>query len=666
VRPSDSRAFSGRDRLLWAAVLAAPVLALVVASGCLRRHSEDNRVDFSERVVAINDYDLFDVGVADANDDGLLDIYTANHISRQSLLIGDGRGNFRDECSEWGLSHQPEFPGLEDSPAGPDPSGQGIFIYWCRRRLIVRAAFGNDAAGVSGRLVLDSTVEIETETNWRCRLRRLSLAHDRTRTEVDFELPAGSPDGLLIVKPELIAVPLTFSFDESVPRDRLFVGAGKRHPRAHTFRLCLKDRHGMAWADWNGDGRTDLFIVQGGVSGRTADFPHIYPYELFSGTGAGLTDVTPRMDFKKCGARPRQVAWVDVDGDSLLDLFIYGAWSRNQLFKQMPGGRFVDVTDTSGLLETQNGLSSWFDADGDGDQDLFIAGRDSFTLYLNDRGHFRETILGPAPSVGGGVEPEYRQFGRPAVADFDGDGDFDIYVASARGSAVLINEGGRFALRHPAALGLPSRAVTANWVDADNDSLPDLHTVPDGLFRQAAGHRFEKTGILGCDQGDAVVAARCNWFDADNDGDRDVLVSVLDRAGEAARIWSTRFFANNGTKNHWLEIQVSGPSGNRNGVGARVVVELSDGRRLVQQVGSSEGADYSQGHYRLYFGLGKDRNPRAVIVSWPDGASERIEKPGCDRLLICGGGRNPSMLGSLRQGECPPPRSESDSSRKFP
>jgi hypothetical protein len=618
--------------------MAAPVLALVVASACLSRHSEDNRAGFSERPVTINDYDLFDMGAVDANNDGLLDIYTSNHISRQSLLIGDGRGIFRDEASERGLSHQPEFPGVEDSPAGPGPSGLGIFIYWSMRRLIVRAAFGNDAAGASGRLVLDSRVEIETETNWRCRPRRLSLAHDRTRTEIDFVLPAGSPDGLLIVKPELIAVPLTFSFDESVPLDRLFVGAGKGHPRAHTFRLCLKDRHGMAWADWNGDGRMDLFVAQGGVSGRTADFPEIYPYELFSGTGTGLADVTPREDFKKCEARPRQVAWVDVDGDGLLDLFVCGAWSRNQLFKQMPGGRFVDVTEPSGLLATQNGLSSWFDADGDGDPDLFVAGRECFALYLNDRGHFRGTILGPTPHTGGGVEPEYRQFGRPAVADFDGDGDVDIYVASGRGSTMLINEGGRFALQDPALLGLPSRAVTANWADADNDSLPDLHTVPDGLFRQSADHRFERTGILACDQGDAVVAARCNWFDADNDGDRDVLMSVLDRTGEVARFWSTRFFVNNGTKNHWLEIQVTGPPGNRNAVGARVAVELGGGRRLTQQVGFSEGSHYSQGHYRLYFGLGKDRQPKSVAVSWPDGAAERIEKPGCDRLLICGGG----------------------------
>jgi hypothetical protein len=638
VRRSNSAAIWPKHGPILAAGLIAAGLALFCECGCSRRYSEDGRLGFSEQPVKVNDYYLFDMGIVDADGDGNLDIYTSNHIALQSLLLGDGRGNFRDVCQDWGLSHQKEFPGLEDAWTSPAIEGEGVYVYWHKRRVIIRASLRDAAFVTSGKLVLDSPVEVETRTNWTCRVGEVSSAQNRTRTEVDFGLGAKSKDGLLALKPELIAVPLTFTLSASVPLDRIFIGAGKKHPRVRAFELSLKDRHGMAWADWNGDGRLDVFIAQGGVSGRTADYPEIYPYELFAGTGSGLVDVTPRGELKKCEARPRQVAWVDVDGDNLLDLFVYGAWSRNQLFRQLPGNRFVDLTEESGLLTTENGLSSWFDADGDGDADLFVAARDVFALYRNDKGHFQKTIVGVSPGAGGGAEPEYRRFGHPAVADFDGDGDFDIYVASPRGSAMLINEGGHFVMKDPAAFGLPSRAVTANWVDADNDSLPDLHTVPDGLFCQSAGGRFKRTGMLASDKCADVASARCNWFDADNDGDRDVLVSLLDRQGEEAKAWSSKFYINSGTKNHWLEIHVTGPPGNRDAVGARVVVELRNGRRLAQQVGFSDGSHYSQGHYRLYFGLGHDRRPRSVSILWPDGATQRIDHPGSDRLITCGRG----------------------------
>jgi len=210
-------------------------------------------------------------------------------------------------------------------------------------------------------------------------------------------------------------------------------------------------------------------------------------------------------------------------------------------------------------------------------------------------------------------------------------------VASANGSTLILNLGGAFRLEDPGVFGLPSRAVTAAWVDADNDSLPDLHSVPDGLYRQSGGHRFKRTGILAGGP-DEAVAARCLWFDADNDGNRDVLISVLPRESEVERVWSSRFLSNEGSGHHWLEVQVVGPPGNRDAIGARVVVELGDRRRLTDYVGLSEGSYYSQGHYRLYFGLGKTGRPKSVSVLWPDGAADIVEDPAPDRLMVCGRG----------------------------
>jgi hypothetical protein len=616
--------------------LTAGLAGLIVWS-CSSDPPGRGPVRFSEQPVEIKGYYLFDAGIVDADGDGNLDIFTSNHTALPSLLLGDGHGKFRDVYAEWGLSQQPEFPGLENTWIEPELEGEGISIYWYRRRLIIKPSPAARPFDISGRLSMDSSMAIVDSSGWECALKRESLSPNRTRTELDFNLARERPEGKLVLEPELPEAPQTFTFEKRIPLSSIFIGAGSAHPQEHSFRLALRDRHGLAWADWNEDGRPEVFMASGGVSGRIADFPEIRQYELFMKRGAGLMDVAPELNLTGNGGRPRQTAWLDVDGDNLLELFVYGIWSGNQLFKQAPGGGFIDVTGESGLRSTKNGLSAWFDADGDVDPDLLVAARDEFVLYLNDQGLFREVRLGPNPHAVAGAPAEHRQFGRPAFSDFDGDGDIDIYVASAAGSTLILNLGGVFRLEEPEAFGLPSRAVSAAWVDADNDSLPDLYSVPDGLFLQARKQRFRRTGIL-AGRPDEAAAARCLWFDADNDGDRDVLISILPRDDEVERLWSSRFLLNKGSGRHWLEVQVVGPPGNRDAVGAGVVVELSDGRRLKDYVGLSDGSYYSQGHYRLYFGLGKAGSPKSVSVLWPDGLTEKYEVPAADRLMICGRG----------------------------
>ena len=72
---------------------------------------------------------LYELGVADANDDGLLDVFTANHKFDSSLLAGDSMGGFTDVFTQSGLSPTPEFPGYEDLHREPDRSAPGLYLY---------------------------------------------------------------------------------------------------------------------------------------------------------------------------------------------------------------------------------------------------------------------------------------------------------------------------------------------------------------------------------------------------------------------------------------------------------------------------------------------------------------------------------------------------------
>jgi len=83
--------------------LAAFLAGLLLVS-CAGGPRGERPLRFSEQPLAVQDYYLFDLGVADADGDGNLDIFTSNHTALPSLLLGDGRGGFRDVYAEWGMS----------------------------------------------------------------------------------------------------------------------------------------------------------------------------------------------------------------------------------------------------------------------------------------------------------------------------------------------------------------------------------------------------------------------------------------------------------------------------------------------------------------------------------------------------------------------------------
>lgn len=191
----------------------------------------------------------------------------------------------------------------------------------------------------------------------------------------------------------------------------------------------------------------------------------------------------------------------------------------------------------------------------------------------------------------------------------------------------------------PESVGLPQSALTANWVDYDNDGLIDLHTIPDGLYQQTANHMFQATNLLQL-QTVALTPkeARASWFDANGDGKRDAVASTFLEAanidGSTTSEWFSGYFHNVvDTDNNWLTIKLIGRQGNTEAIGGTVVVKTEHGEYR-QQVGWSEGARYSQGQYHLYFGLGVNDRVDQITVVWPDGTDQIIEDVSANQFLI--------------------------------
>src|SRR5437773_1423437 len=215
------------------------------------------------------------------------------------------------------------------------------------------------------------------------------------------------------------------------------------------------------------------------------------------------------------------VAVADVNGDGLDDMFIGGAKGQaGRLLVQQPDGRFVSTNEK--LLE-QDRLSEdlgavFFDADGDGRPDLYVVSGGSELAssrdpalqdrpYLNDgRGRVGKAI--------GSLPPEDVSGSRVVAADYDGDGDVDLFVGGrlvpwhygeARRSLLLQNDGrGHFTdvtKRLAPELERVGMVTDAVWRDVDGDGRPDLIVVgewmPITVFHNAGGGKLVRVKTPG-------------------------------------------------------------------------------------------------------------------------------------------------------------------------
>ena len=113
-------------------------------------------------------------------------------------------------------------------------------------------------------------------------------------------------------------------------------------------------------------------------------------------------------------------------------------------------------------------------------------------------------------------------------------------------------------------------------------------------------------------------------FDVEHDGDLDLLIQSFDRKAV--------LLVNRGEgAGHWLEIALRGTRGNRDAVGARVVVSAG-GRTQIREVATTAG--YLAGQSLVcHFGLGAIDRVERVEISWPSGATSVLRDLEADRRL---------------------------------
>ncbi|HVS11246.1 MAG TPA: CRTAC1 family protein [Planctomycetota bacterium] len=334
--------------------------------------------------------------------------------------------------------------------------------------------------------------------------------------------------------------------------------------------------------------------------------PHSFegvPDCLYRNLGGGrFEDISASSGIANARSKGLGVIFLDLDGDGRTDVYVANDAQPNHAWINAGDGTFRErarelglAVSASGAAQASMGLAAG-DLDGDGRLELFATNlvQETNVLYREPSpGRWQDATLGSGlgpPSL------DRTGFGT-AFADLELDGDLDVLVANGRVLRTVSD---------------PRARIRAHWSPY---AEPDQVLVNDGRgrFREVPAGDFTR---------EVRVSRGLAVGDVDGDGALDVLLTCADGHVALLRNGSER-------AGRWLVARVVEGSLPRDAIGARVEVRAG-GRshvRLVQPASSY----LSSSDPRVHFGLGQVQAIEEVLVRWPDGALERFDGVELDR-----------------------------------
>lgn len=221
----------------------------------------------------------------------------------------------------------------------------------------------------------------------------------------------------------------------------------------------------VSWGDYDNDGNQDVFVANFNQSNF-----------LYRNNGDGkFTRITTGLPALDAG-NSQGSSWADFNNDGFLDLFVANVNNQNNfLYKNVGDGTFTKIASINVVTDGSGSHgSSWGDYDNDGDSDLFVATNDgSNNLFFENNADETFTQITDSAFVSDAGTSLGASWG-----DYDNDGDLDLFVTNSLNennlfyknngsgsfekitSEIITNEGGN--------------SMSSSWADFDNDGDLDL------------------------------------------------------------------------------------------------------------------------------------------------------------------------------------------------
>ena len=468
------------------------------------------------------------------------------------------------------------------------------------------------------------------------------------------------------------------------------------------FELVTPFSSNAGLADFDGDNKLDLFVS--GVGGNGKPF-----VKLFHNDGGKFSDVTDKSKISTNNFVSGTVIG-DFDNDGKADIAIFG-YQTLALWRNNGDGSFTDVTAKSGLPANYGSwamTAAWVDIDHDGDLDLFVgnfadlskwpgsgdsavfpddfAGDENQLFRNNGNGTFTESAA--QTGVGGGKNKTTAV----VCTDFNNQRDIDLLVVNYGAPAQLFSnqrDGSFKEVAEQVGLRFAGRSFGVAAGDLNKDNFVDFYfpeideraTQKDGkidvhfpaLFLSDGKGGF-KPGLGGPVQGRVPSGPIAQFADYDNDGLLDILslafssVYAQRNIGEYQtipgaslqdqnlRLAESRAFAsgdidgdgaidlvafnsegslialrNEGAGKNYLSLNLTGKTSNRSAIGTKAEMRSGSLRQKLEIYGSSP-APAAAG---VIFGLGYRTSVDSLQLLWPAGVlqSELAVKASTDNAI---------------------------------
>ena len=484
---------------------------------------------------------------------------------------------------------------------------------------------------------------------------------------------------------------------------------------------------GAAFFDYDNDGLLDIYFVNStDLPGSHSPTPPIN--QLYHNNGDGtFTDLTEQAGVGDTGYGAG-CAVADYDNDGDLDLYVTN-FGANVLYQNNGDSTFTDVTQHAGVGDSRWSLGCAFaDYDNDGFVDLYITNYIDFEFETHtDCTQKGVPTYCPPESFEGSPDTLYRNNGDGTFTDvtsiagvhnkdgkgmgvvfgdYDNDGDVDCYVGNDAGENFLYQNRGDGTFTNVGWMagveadenGNVQGTMGVDFGDYDNDGLLDLIAVnyqqqPNALYRNDNGSFFTDVSfVAGLADSLPYVGWGADFFDIDNDGDKDLLIAnghlqdtveqydgtttypqqnhLLINNGQGrfvnasmnagsglqarrvSRGLATGDYDNDGdldmlisnasdtpqllrndsrNQGNWILIRTIGTRSNQAGIGTRVKIQTGD---LTQVDEVRGGSGYlSHNDLRLHFGIGTHKRIDSIEVRWPSGVVDIIRDVAPNQIL---------------------------------